>query len=322
VSAPGASARFPYPPLELASRAGALTAPDPVAEYEEVGARAHRLLLSFLPADWSFAGRRILDFGCGTGRVIRHFADQAGAAELVGCDIHGPSVEWAERHLSPPFRFFRNEELPPIDAPDESFDLVYGMSVFTHLTDSWSRWLLELHRILRPGGLAVLTFLGEDMAEPCGVVWDEDRIGMLELHIAAPWVEGGPLVVHSPWWLRAHWGRAFEIVELRPRAVDVEPPLPDLSLDVHGAVALRKDGRPAPTVEELERLDPGEPREAQALLHNRDLLKREAANWRHRAAATEAELQRVAERAHLMETSNSWRMTAGLRRLRAAMRRS
>jgi SAM-dependent methyltransferase len=308
--------------VELAARAGALTAPDPIAEYEEIGAKAHRLLLSLLPADWSFAGKRVLDFGCGTGRVLRHFADLAPGTELVGCDIHWPSVEWATRHLAPGFRFLANDPLPPLPEPDGSFDLVYGMSVFTHLTDSWSRWLLELRRVLRPGGVAILTFLGEDMAEPCGVVWDERRIGMLELHIGAPWEEGGPLVLHSPWWLRAHWGRAFEVIELRPRPVAPDRRVPDLSVDLHGVVVLRKDDRPAPTIAELERPEPGEPRELPALEHNRELLKREAANWRYRADQLAGELERLAERTHVIETSRSWRMTGGLRRLRAALRRS
>jgi len=64
----------------------------------------------------------------------------------------------------------------------------------------------------------VLTFLGEDLAEACGVAWDEKRIGMLHPQIGPP--RGGPVdpsVMHSEPWIRIHWGRAFEIVELRPR---------------------------------------------------------------------------------------------------------
>ena len=37
--------------------------------------------------------------------------------------------------------------------PDGAYDLVLAVSVFTHLTASWSAWLVELHRVLADGGL-------------------------------------------------------------------------------------------------------------------------------------------------------------------------
>ena len=87
--------------------------------------------------------------------------------------------------------------------------------MFTHLLDSWSAWLLEMHRLLRPGGILAASFLGRGMTVAVAdVAWDEDRIGMIPCKIAAPWSEGGPCVLHSPWWLRAHFGRAFEVVDL------------------------------------------------------------------------------------------------------------
>jgi cyclopropane fatty-acyl-phospholipid synthase-like methyltransferase len=46
--------------------------------------------------------------------------------------------------------------------PDGYFDLVYAISVFTHITHEWSAWLLELHRILKPEGLLLATFCGPE----------------------------------------------------------------------------------------------------------------------------------------------------------------
>ena len=112
-----------------------------------------------LPPGWTWDGKRVLDFGCGVGRILRHFAPEAGVAEIVGCDIDEPSINWLDRHLSPPFRVFVNGEAPPLGQPDSSFDLVYAMSVFTHITDDWSSWLLELHRILKPDGWLIASIL-------------------------------------------------------------------------------------------------------------------------------------------------------------------
>src|SRR6185295_9883288 len=51
---------------------------------------------------------------------------------------------------------------PPTIFPDGAFDLVYGVSVMTHLTrDVQIMWLREIKRILAPDGLALLTFAGD-----------------------------------------------------------------------------------------------------------------------------------------------------------------
>jgi SAM-dependent methyltransferase len=202
-----------------------------------------------------------LDFGCGVGKVIRHFAPETEVAEFSGCDIHAPSIDWLQRNLSPPFTFFRSAEAPPLPQPDGSFDLIYAISVYTHLTDSWAEWLLEHHRLLAPDGLLLASFLGEGMIEPLiGEKWDENKIGMNTLWEGKAWDAGGPITLHSPWWLRAHWGRAFEVVRIVPHTG-------------------------------LRRPEPGEEREVQALAHQAEQLRRETIelrteNVRLRAAAT------------------------------------
>ena len=64
--------------------------------------RATRLeILERLPESWSFAGRRVLDFGCGAGRTLRHFVTEAEVGEFHGCDIDGPSIDVAHREPEP-----------------------------------------------------------------------------------------------------------------------------------------------------------------------------------------------------------------------------
>ena len=94
------------------------------------------------------------------------------------------------------------------------FDLVYATSVFTHIGDLWSDWLLELHRILAPGGRLISSFLGEGMWEALiGEAYREDAVGMT---VRGHWTEQDAWVFHSEWWLREHWGRLFDVDAVAP----------------------------------------------------------------------------------------------------------
>lgn len=99
----------------------------------------------------------LLDFGCGCGRVTRRWHELAG---VHGSDMNRGAVAWCRRNL--PFATFETNELePPLAFHDDTFDLVYALSVFTHLTEDLQRaWLGELARVLRPGGLLLLTTHG------------------------------------------------------------------------------------------------------------------------------------------------------------------
>ena len=277
----------PLPPRPLALRAGVPDCSDVLASYRAVGRDSRTTILELLGSDWSFEGKRVLDFGCGSGKVLRHFLAEARQGELWGCDIDEPSIDWLERELSPPLHVFRNAEAPPLDLPDGRFDLVWSVSVFTHLTDHWAGWLAELHRVLAPGGLAIISFLGGAMYEIWTEDrWDPDRIGMTVLNHGQDWELGGPTVFHSPWWLREHWGRAFEFGALREGDMPRE----------HGLVVLRR--RPGTvTVAELERIDPREGREIAALRHQARLLQRESSSLRaERDALAAADAGRLPRR--------------------------
>jgi 2-polyprenyl-3-methyl-5-hydroxy-6-metoxy-1,4-benzoquinol methylase len=249
------------PPPKLRVRVGTPDdSDDPALHYEETGLEWRELITARLPADWDWAGKRMLDFGCGAGRLLRWLVAEAEHAEIWGCDIDSPSIEWMSRHLVPPFHVQTVAETPGLAQPDGYFDLVSAASVFTHITDHWAGWLLELHRLLRDDGLLIASYLGPQMGGlHLPVPWDEDRTGMLTVNRGAPWQLGGPTVFHSTWWLRAHWGRAFEFVAIEPEACE------------HGLMTLRK--RPVElSIEDLQRPEPGEPRETEALRHQIEVL--------------------------------------------------
>ncbi len=102
----------------------------------------------------------VLDFGCGCGRVLRHFASIA-RGRLHGTDYNPILIDWCKRHL--PFASFMSNGLtPPLPCEADRFDLVYAVSVFTHLpSDTQFEWMRELQRVLKPGGHLLFSTHGE-----------------------------------------------------------------------------------------------------------------------------------------------------------------
>ena len=283
----------PFPPLRLMNRVSSLPGDgrSPEQAYEEVGRSTSEALRGMLPATYDFTDRTILDFGCGAGRTLRHFLGEAETAEVHGVDIDEASVEWLNRNLCPPLHVARCGTEPPLDFPDGSVDFAWAISVFTHLTDSSAAWLLELHRVLKPDGLLMASYMGEWNSESvAGEPWDPDRIGMNVLSHDHPWDEGGPMVLMSEWWMREHWGRAFEVVQVDQRVFN------------QTWVLLRKKDV---SITPGELMAPGDdPREARALAHNVQQIRREARETRDSYTG-----------------SLSWKVTKPLRAARSLFRR-
>lgn len=113
------------------------------------------------------ADTRIMDFGCGWGRITRFFLKDVEPAHILGVDIAERVLAECRRSM-PAVRFEQIDVMPPIDLPDESIDLVYAFSVFSHLSrDAHDRWLAEFRRVLAPGGLLVVTTWPRTFIERC-----------------------------------------------------------------------------------------------------------------------------------------------------------
>jgi len=102
-----------------------------------------------------WAGRSVLDVGCGLGTDLSRFA--RGGANVTGIDLAPRAVDLArqnfeQRGLEGKFSVMDGENL---DFPDDSFDFVYCHTVL-HFTPNPEAMIAEIHRVLRPGGHALL----------------------------------------------------------------------------------------------------------------------------------------------------------------------
>jgi SAM-dependent methyltransferase len=132
--------------------------------YYRVGKAYADKIVSTLLAHKPASRLHVLEWGCGPGRIIRQVQRQLETAscELHGTDFNGKSIEWCRRSL-PGITFTQNGADPPLPYHEDHFDAVYAVSVLTHLDGaSQLRWISEIARILKSGGLFVFTTHGEN----------------------------------------------------------------------------------------------------------------------------------------------------------------
>ncbi len=124
---------------------------------------------------------RILDWGCGPARVARHLPDLLKTdCEIFGTDFNPASIQWNRENI-PQVNFSLNKLEPPLPYSGHFFDAVYGISIFTHLSEKLHyAWFAELVRITRTGGIILLTMQGRAFTgklTPSELeIFDQDRI--------------------------------------------------------------------------------------------------------------------------------------------------
>ena len=168
---------------------------------------------------------RVLDWGCGCGRVVRYF-DRFPNVQATGADVDADNIGWCKANL-PGIRFAAVPLMPRTEFADGSFDLIYGISVFTHLREKAQfAWLEELRRISAPGAIVVMSFHGRSAYQYLRAPdsWLE-TIQAKGFHITS---SNGQLdaviedkdyyvnVGHSHDYIRSQWSKYFEIVDFIP----------------------------------------------------------------------------------------------------------
>jgi SAM-dependent methyltransferase len=177
--------------------------------------------------------RDFLDLGAATGRVTRHFATQVQGSKVWSADINLRHVRWTNEFLAPAVRAFQNTSIPSLPFADRSFDVVTAFSVFSHIETFDHAWLLEISRILRPEGVAILTANIENW-QHVDERWPVYRAVANHPSFDPDWL-GRPLdsdrrvfrwrndgsyssvVFMSEKYVRQEWGAMMEIVDILPK---------------------------------------------------------------------------------------------------------
>jgi len=91
--------------------------------------------------------KNICDWGCGYGRLA-HFITKFNEIKLTGLDIDYDNISWCQKNF-PNSSFFTIKPNPPVNLKENEFDLIIGISVFTHLPEKLQfEWLKELKRLV------------------------------------------------------------------------------------------------------------------------------------------------------------------------------
>jgi ubiquinone/menaquinone biosynthesis C-methylase UbiE len=101
-------------------------------------------------------GMSLLDCGCGPGSITTDFAKLVAPGQVVGIDLDADEVERATARaaeLGVTNVKFRVGDVYELPFADETFDAVFSNAVLDHLRDPIAA-LREMHRILKPGGVA------------------------------------------------------------------------------------------------------------------------------------------------------------------------
>ena len=101
-------------------------------------------------------GGKILDVGCGTGRLIRQLLDRG--AEIVGLDISPEMLKIARKKFKKTTFIEGNIENMPF--PDDNFNIVIASFVIVHLKDL-RKAFDEVYRVLKPGGIFIVTNINQ-----------------------------------------------------------------------------------------------------------------------------------------------------------------
>jgi ubiquinone/menaquinone biosynthesis C-methylase UbiE len=139
---------IPVPPPRLRHRVAGSLDKEVFLKTGEDTAQNTRDLCALVDRDiYSFES--ILDFGCRSGRVLRNFQSSPISCHFYGTDIDSELIDWSTKNLTD-MQFGINGYQPPLPYPDDRFDLIYAISVFTHLNEEYQHsWLHELQRIAR-----------------------------------------------------------------------------------------------------------------------------------------------------------------------------
>lgn len=169
----------------------------------------------------------VLDFGCGCGRTLIPLALRAGRpASIHGVDIDAESVNWLATHYPQLGSVRVNPTWPAMPHEDARFDLLYAISVFTHLPEAMEHaWLADIARVLKRGGYALLTvhgeaFFGAIAGRAAHQVQREGFAYVAEDTATDGLPEFYKNSYHTAAYIQKQWSLYFDVVRIIPKGLD------------------------------------------------------------------------------------------------------
>ena len=160
----------------------------------------------------------IFEWCCGPARITRQMPLVFKDADIHASDYNVRTIEWCQRHI-PGVEFIKNELGPPLPFPDEKFDFIYAISVFTHLSESnCLAWACELHRLIKPVGILLITTDSDSVYQKEFLPGEKKTYDTKGIVVKGQYEEGKKMYLtrHSPAYIRGKLLQPFEILEHVP----------------------------------------------------------------------------------------------------------
>ncbi len=227
--------RVPGEPLPLPAPEDRFGYPADDAAYLHMGALDAAIFRSQIDRHLGVReGLAILDFGCSSGRVLRHFEPDrlSRGWQLHGIDVQARCIEWLRLNFPQEYIITTGTVIPKLPFEDNSLDVIYGISVFTHIKYLWDMWLLELRRVLKPGGLLLQTIHTEtawafyyDNRNAEWVRQNHSAQMLQTREMPSDWFHYGDISVSQAFWkaevARQQWGRYLDVLDILPPQHDM-----------------------------------------------------------------------------------------------------
>lgn len=169
----------------------------------------------------------VLDFGCGCGRTLIPLSIRsANVKGIHGVDIDQEAIGWLAENYPQIGSAKVNPSWPPMLHENETFDIVYAISVFTHLPEDMEHaWLADISRVMRKGGYALLSIHGEaffHQLSPSALQTVRDKgffYASVDSHTnGLPQFYQDSYHLHS--YIQDRWSQYFDVVKIIPQGVD------------------------------------------------------------------------------------------------------
>ncbi len=168
---------------------------------------------------------KVLDWGCGCGKLARYLVEINGP-EMFGIDVDPVNISWCNENIKG-MKFSLASISPPTNIAPDFFDLVIGISVFTHLNEDYQfLWLEELRRISLPGAVIIVTIHGKTSMLHTGVSQETfEKIQRYGFAVAGKNNQISDAIkneeyyvssFHSEQYIRKNWSQYFDILDIIP----------------------------------------------------------------------------------------------------------